>query len=225
MYSLLITKSFVDYTFKPKASYYAIKREIAPIGLGLERYDNKRAEVWVVNGKTKAVASTLSLTAFRISTGQKLYEHESVVQAPANQSTTLSSWDFDATVPHDDIVVSARLVDDKKSVIARASNWPQPLRFLPYPAVNPMVSVKLEKAGGYIQKIVVTSQKPVKGVHVVPEALADEESAVFDDNMVDVVPGDAYVISVKGLKEGATLLVRFMGDREIAGNVWPIKIK
>jgi beta-mannosidase len=53
----------------------------------------------------------------------------------------------------------------------------------------------------------ISAEVPVKGVALECE----EEGVVFDDNLVDIVPGEVVVIGVKGANKGTKIGVRYLG--------------
>lgn len=137
------------------------------------------------------------------------------VSLPVNQSIELKKIEYlEGTMVH------MRLEKEDGTVIARGSWWPQPLRYGLYPCMDPGLKVALEKSniGDSTEwRIVSTTKRAIKGLWFYIEN-DENRSVVFDDNMVDVVPGDIYVILVRGVVIGDVLKVRYMGDREVSSS-------
>jgi beta-mannosidase len=89
-------------------------------------------------------------------------------------------------------------------VIARASDWPQPLKYVSLRA-SPDVTVSVLEG-----KLEIRSNVPVKGlvVSVVPE----DRDVEFEDNAVDIFPNDVYTIMARGLKKNDQVEVRYYGS-------------
>jgi beta-mannosidase len=131
------------------------------------------------------VSAELLIQGIDVKTGKVTWERRLHVLVHPNQSTEL--FDERLEDPADQTVFSARLIKEGQ-VVARIADWPQPLRHLDLPNLPVKVTVKDDH-------IYVSSTLPVKGV--VFEAEDDE--IVFDDNYIDVVPGDDQVVLAKGL--------------------------
>ena len=108
------------------------------------------------------------------------------------------------------IVVAAYLFDNKDGAqLARYVNWPEPLK---YAHLQRPKGVQVEIVGGG-EAVEVSAEVPIKGV-AVEVADDDADTVVWEDNCVDVVPGEKIRLGVKGLKEGdrGRLGVRFLGS-------------
>jgi beta-mannosidase len=55
----------------------------------------------------------------------------------------------------------------------------------------------------------VSAEVPVKGVAL--EYTEEEHDLVFEDNLVDIVPGEIVSIGVKGARKGNRIGVRYLG--------------
>ena len=88
--------------------------------------------------------------------------------------------------PH---VLAARMFVDGK-LVARDTDWPQPLKYLPFPDRGVKVEVK-----GHAMHVSVSA--PVKCL-----VFEERQGCHLSDSAVDVMPGDEQIIKVRGVKEG-----------------------
>src|SRR5690606_11960525 len=87
------------------------------------------------------------------------------------------------------IVVAAYLKRDGKQ-IARYVNWPEPLKYLHLQKPKELRA----QLNADFSAVEISAEVPVKGV-----ALECEDDGVrFDDNLVDIVPGEVVTIGVSG---------------------------
>jgi beta-mannosidase len=117
------------------------------------------------------------------------------------------------------VVVTAYLVSRTDgSVLARAVNWPEPLKHVPLQEEARNLRVTLSQDAS---QVTVTADVPVKGLtlgalpHHHGEGGGDgggggeekEDDAAFADNCVDIVPGEETTIGVTGLKPDMSRLI------------------
>lgn len=219
-----ISWALVDVDGHRKPSFYVTKRALATFAVGMERTitakpnyllrsmlpTKAKAEIWAVNGELEARETKLELRAFDIGTGKELplplHGKEMSFTLQPNQSTELMTLDIPSP---DTMVVVAYLRHDQASggLLARWVSWPEPLKYVRFSAES---SVECRVEGEEV--VVLRSKTPLKGVVVsVPEEEGD--NAVFDDNFVDLVPGEEVRIGVKGLA-GRKLETRWLCDWE-----------
>ncbi|KAJ7688246.1 glycoside hydrolase superfamily [Mycena rosella] len=108
------------------------------------------------------------------------------------------------------VVVAARLLDAADgAVLARAADWPQPLRFVE-PALlrDPGLALAVDTATG---AVTVRAARPVKGL--VLSAVGDGDDVRWSDNALDVMPGDPQVVVAAGLA-GREIAVAFLGNEK-----------
>lgn len=214
----------VDFYGEKKLAYFSTKRDSAPLALGIIRstpelkklkspppqilappHDHTTKhyffDLWAVNGTLKDDSAEVKLRIFDIATGTLRDEKSLGVQMlGANRSTELLE---DVSVD-DKTVVQAIMKDPKDGhIIARASDWPQPLKYVTLSA-SPNVTVSVLDG-----KLEIRVEAPVKGVVV---SVPDDRDAVFEDNGVDVFPGDVYTIHARGLAKDDKVEIRYYGS-------------
>lgn len=215
--------AIVDYYLRPKHAYYTVKREMAPISLGVTRkehlipkdkytraYITKKTEVeiWGSNLTLKDMKVDVVVKAFDVITGKETYSKtiKSSFSLPENRSTEITSLAVPVRRPDSDeegrTVVAAYLYEEGRE-IARYINWPEPLKYVHLQKPKHL-EVILSRDG---KKAEISAEVPVKGVALECE----EEGVVFDDNLVDIVPGEVVVIGVKGANKGTKIGVRYLG--------------
>jgi beta-mannosidase len=219
----VISWATCDFYLNRKLAWYAIKRESAPIGVGIYRstpQDKAKKtldpevpgpppdlvdktytfDVWGSNLSLEPRKLTLSLRMFDAISGKLYQEHDSKeVTLGANMSTEISE---DLKVDQS-LVVQARLIDSNGSVVARASDWPQPLKHIVF---GPR-SVKVKAFDGYVE---VSADAPIKGVE-----LTSPDPVDLEDNGFDVFPNDVYIVQAPGVKSSSEIRVRFYEQEAI----------
>lgn len=177
----------VDYALNPKPAYYTLRREMAPLALGLWDYKNGKAAFWGVNNQTAAVEAELRLTTWTLD-GQKVEESRQPVALLPNQATELGEMAFKSEAA---LVVSAVLWQGGE-VLARASLWPEPFKYLDLP--DPEIEI-LRLPGDRLQ---LQAARPAKGVF-----FSSETKVNWSDNMLDLMPGEPQVITAPGIGSAA----------------------
>lgn len=217
--------AIVDYHLRPKHAYYTVKREMAPITIGLKRTTEQkfadkltaaysktehRIEMWASNLTVETKRASVQIKAWDVVTGKETYSKTLCEDFCLEQNRSTEITVFDVPVKKQDaneenrIVVAAYLHEDGKQV-ARYVNWPEPLKYTHLQKPQEL-RVALSDDG---QKVGLSAEVPVKGVAV----YSAKEGVVFDDNCVDVVPGETVYIDVKGLEkaEEDKLSLRYLG--------------
>ncbi|KAI5927234.1 beta-mannosidase [Camillea tinctor] len=215
-----------DYYLRPKHAYFTVKREMAPLSVGMTRREHRRPrdkytrvhidvstriEIWASNlGLEPIEGADLVVRAWDVETGERTFEERrgEALTLPPNQSTELAALDVPARHKGDEArtVVAAYLVksdEEQEQQLARYVNWPEPLKYL-HLAKPQKLSAQLSADGEFVE---VSAEVPVKGVAVETE----DEGVKFGDNLVDVVPGETVRIPVSGAGEGTLFTVRYLG--------------
>ena len=136
--------AIVDYFLRPKPAYFTIARELRPFTVGMTRkekqtFSNERSaanftidtflEIWGTNSTLSNKNAILEVTAFDLDSSWTDRWEINVILA-LNSSTELYKGKLPgqpertkkSEVPKT-IVVSARLLDENKTVLGRYSNW------------------------------------------------------------------------------------------------------
>ncbi len=179
----VISWSIIDSYLCAKPAWYVIKRELAPLVVGLARSPDGGAEVWAVNGLPMMLEVELALFLWRLD-GQQAHEERRQIVLPANQATELGRFPFDEESL---LVASAQLLAQGR-VMARAALWPEPFKYLSLPdpelVVTPLDGNRLR----------LRVARPAKGVW-----LWAGSEARWSDNMLDLLPGDEQMITAQGV--------------------------
>ena len=212
--------SICDYYLRPKHAYYTVRREMAPLSIGITRREHKhpknkftrvdietqtQIEVWGSNLMLEDVTADCVVKAWDVETGEETHCEtiKAGVLLKQNQSTEIAAFDVPVRTKGDEArtVVAAYLYDAEGKQLARYVNWPEPLKYL---HLQKPKELKAVVKGG---KVRVSAEVPVKGVAVE----CDGKGVVFEDNLVDVVPGEVVEIGVQGVADGAVLATRYLG--------------
>lgn len=237
--------SIVDYFLRPKPAYFTIARELRPFTVGMTRkekqtFANERSgadftietvlEIWGTNSTLSDKSATLEVTAFDLESNWTEKWEIKIILA-LNSSTELYRGKLPgqpertkkSDVPKT-IVVSARLLDENKTVFGRYSNWyadsawfqnpfhkrlsfdrPEPFKFIDFPPPEDVgLRVEIDKDG---ESVTLTCRKPIKGIILD----AEENYVQWSDQAIDLVPGDPQTVRGVGLG-GRQVKTRFLGD-------------
>ncbi len=175
--------AIVDFARRPKPAYYTIRRELAPLTVGLARV-TEGAAAWAVNATRDTVAGDLFVQGYGAD-GAALFAHERHVTLEPNRATELGVIDYDLT-PDAPLVVAARLMV-RGEVVARATLWMEPFKYVTMP--DPEIVV--EREGDHVP---LRATRPAKGVW-----LEAGDGVEWSDNMLDLLPGDPQTVTARGL--------------------------
>jgi beta-mannosidase len=217
--------AIVDYYFRPKMAYYTIKRALAPIVLGSKRAEIKtprdkytnahvaishRIAVWVSSFllEDKTGPYKLVAKAFHVTTGKQLQSVtlKEEFSLPPNRSTELvdvilPGWNGRAD-GNLEVVVALYLLDKDGRHVARHVSWPEPLKYVKVNK-NPGIGALVWRGA-----VKVRAEKPVKGL-----VLFGGEHAQWEDQGMDLVPGEIVEVGARGVKLGH-VGCRFYGGGE-----------
>jgi beta-mannosidase len=192
-------------------AFWAIKRESQLITTGLKR-TVKGWEAWGVNLSLKNMVVDAHVKVCDVRTGSLIYEEVLLRDFPlvANCSTEFPAFGLSEAI-ESRVAVAAIYLIRGGSLLARHVNFHEPLKDVPFKLSNNL-SLKIcgsgEDAWVELNAIV-----PVKGVLV--EASGEHaEDVKWDDNGVDLVPGECLRLPAKGLKKGDEdmLRLRWLGS-------------
>ncbi|HEU5367954.1 MAG TPA: glycoside hydrolase family 2 protein, partial [Ktedonobacterales bacterium] len=185
--------AIVDSSLHCKPAWYVIKRELAPLVIGLAQAASGDAEVWAVHGLQASLEAELVLRLWQLN-GRQVREERRPVVLPANQATELGRLAYDGESL---LVASAHLLV-QGAVVARAALWPEPFKYLTLP------DPELEVARLDESSLRLRANCPAKGVW-----LSAGPEVHWSDNMIDLLPGDEQIITAQGLGE-AEVRVRWL---------------
>jgi beta-mannosidase len=126
------------------------------------------------------------------------------------QNTELGSLSMAEMVGEESLIIlAASLVNQKGEVEAQIMNWPEPFRYLSWHE-DTRVSVSVGVGDGDVR---IKANYPVKGC-LLYVGYDDGEDAEWEDNMLDLLPGQELSIKVKGLN-GRAVLAKWLNDWEL----------
>ena len=219
--------SVIDYYLRPKLAYFAIKRELAPITVGIKQTARtlspdeplsrlkkieRKIEIWASNLTRDEHKVELRVAFYDIITGKLKCGKTGppTYILPPNRSTELVTMNapiYDSTEDEHFRTVTVAYLDESSTCrnIARSVSWPEPLKYVPFQRPT---ELETEVTAG---AVVLRSEVPVKGVMLEMEDATDQVK--WHDNGFDLLPGDLVVIRAEGLKEedAAKVKIRYMG--------------
>ncbi|RLV89770.1 Beta-mannosidase B [Spathaspora sp. JA1] len=208
--------SLVDFYKRPKLSYYSVKRESKPIGVGIYRTEKIDGEIvgdvkfgaafdyrpktlsvdiWGVNSNSEDLPVTLKVQMYEVESGIVVGESLSQDVVLVGNSSTEFVKDLD--IPNDKHVVVYAYFEYLGEIIASAGDWPQPLKYLKFNDRK----VEFTVEDGYIS---LSSDKPVKGVEIIVD-----RDVFLQDNGFDLFPGQVYKVEAPQLKDTDNVSIRF----------------
>jgi beta-mannosidase len=186
--------AIIDYALRCKPAYYTIRRELAPLALGLARQGSD-AELWAVNATEQPVTAVLHLSAWKLDGTQTAVAQRSVTLDP-NRATELGL----AELPLDETTVLAARLSVDDAVVARAALWPEPFKYLTLP--DPGLELAVERD----ETLRISVQRPAKGVW-----LHAGDGVEWSDNMLDLFPDETRVLRAAGIAD-RRLRARWLGQ-------------
>jgi beta-mannosidase len=218
--------ALVDVDMNLKPAFFITKRALAKVVVGMERLvtdsppyivtsypsARRKLQIWAINGDLVELSAMLRLSAFDIESGKEVAlpnrEQGRVIMLKPNQTTEITSLQ----IPKADSTVVVAYLDRSETGerLARWVDWPEPLKFVHF-CKELKVEAKVNGAG---DTVTLSSNAPVKGVVLsVPESEGGDD-AVWDDNFIDLVPGEEVHVNVVGLA-GRKVETRWLCDWEL----------
>lgn len=188
--------AIVDSAGTPKPAWHTVRRAMAPLACAARRGTSGVA-AWAMH----AGAQPLAVQArWRLHTadGDTVDDVTTGVTLAANATTELvppPSWSAEPDRP---LVASLVLADTAGGTVARAHAWPEPYRWHRFP--DPGLQIATDADGC----VTVQAERPAKGVWL---ELPEVPGARFEDNFLDLLPGEARRLRVSGIagKPGAII--------------------
>lgn len=226
--------SIVDYYLRPKLAYFAIKRELRPITLGMKlttrppspiasdqtpKKSIRGIEIWASNLTLEKRVVFLKVESYDIVTGalKGLKSWPRGFDLLPNRSTELDTfvspyWSNTDEDRHR--ILTVAYLDDAKdgSCVSRGISWPEPLKYVPFQQPEKVIAEVLDGV------VLLRSKIPVKGVML--ELEEENDKVKWYDNGFDLLPGDLVGIKADGLKkeDEGKLKVRYMGSEGECGS-------
>lgn len=173
--------AIVDSRGLPKPAWHTIRRELTPLAVGLRRMAGG-LEVWTSSNVADARTVTLELFACTLAGEEVARETREVRVWPARR-TSLAPW---AQV-QEELVYFAELRTDDKA-LARSADFPEPYKYHDYARPD----LRAEYLSPTTLRL--SARRPTKGVWL------DAGTRVgWDDNFLDLRPGEARVVSAPDL--------------------------
>jgi len=212
-----ISWAIVDYFLNPKPAFYAVRRVLSPIAVGVRREHHdwsvahaqppktSKFELWIASNKPQLIRGDIELRFISVNTGKETRSpifHKNIEILPNGTTNIITDGVLDHVADPEPIVLAARLwVEDH--IVARDVDWPQPFKYLDFSDRQLEVESQTSESGK--TRVVFRAQKPVKGL-----VLEEQVGVRLNDNALDIVPGDGQEILVDGL-EGRALKYRYLG--------------
>lgn len=191
-----VSWAIIDYFERPKPSFYAVRRALARVALGVALTADSSIAVWAVNGTLEIVRAQLELASWSLA-GELLGREQHDVTLAPNQATDLATAPDFHRPPR---VLAARLLADG-AVLAREALWPEPFKYLTF--LDPELTIERIDP----DRLRLRARRPAKGVLL---AAGTAPAPRWSDNMLDLLPDDAQIIEAPGL--GASpVRVRWLG--------------
>ncbi|EXJ83022.1 hypothetical protein A1O3_06839 [Capronia epimyces CBS 606.96] len=198
--------SIVDYFLRRKPAYYAMARALAPVAVGIRRAHHDWSvthareprtqdwELWVVSSRLTEITADVEVRFVSVRTGLEIKDSivKKGVWVRANGTTNVLEGCVD-NIREEPHVLAARIWVGGE-LVGRDTDWPQPLKYLPFPGRK----VKVEVVGNEMH---VSAERPVKCL-----VFEEREGCHLSDSAIDVVPNDKQVIRVRGLAAGSPAL-------------------
>ncbi|KAL2815174.1 glycoside hydrolase superfamily [Aspergillus granulosus] len=200
-----ISWAVVDYYLIKKPAFYAIARASQPLAIGVSRTYHEwvsgharpptasRLDVWVASSRLTSVSATVEIHYISIATGKDVKSpfilHNLEINPNGTTDILTEPLDYTQSPYTEPIVIYVTLIVGNK-IISRDMDWPQPLKYLNLKDRGVTVEYLGDKSA-----IRVTAAKPTKGI-----VFEERPGLWLEDNGIDVVPGDEWVIAVTGIK-------------------------
>ena len=230
----VISWSIADYYLRPKLGFYAVKRELAPITVSTKRIvrsevtgnaalveaDKKFSiEIWASNLTLQDRNVGVEAHIWEIPTGV-LLDYASLTKQPltllSNRSTELLTMNLPSQILSTEqvedsyqLAATINLIDlDTKQRIARAINWPDPLKYVRFQQPKELNIIIVDGA------VEISAEVPVKGIMLNVPEVEGRERVFWEDNGFDVMPDEKLRVGVTGLEIGEEerVEVRYMGS-------------
>ncbi|CDO71388.1 Glycoside Hydrolase Family 2 protein [Trametes cinnabarina] len=223
--------AIVDYFLRPKPAYFAIKRELARYTVGMARTERKTfpdplsaatftiesvLAIWGTNSTLEPKRAVLEVTAFDVEVAD--WRERFVKTSCSRRTRRRRLWEGGGCPasgaheaergPTERSSCPPGLLDADGTVLGRYSNWPEPYKYIHFPADVGLQIVVTPDADGTRDRAELSAARPIKGMVLDVDGPDD---ARWSDQAIDLVPGDPQVVFVEGLA-GRKIRARYLGD-------------
>lgn len=212
-----------DYYLRPKHAYYTVKREMAPISVGITRREhqkpknkytrvdievNTQIEIWASNLMLEDLTADCVIKTWDVETGKETFSKTVSSQQTfaANRSTEIIALDVPVSQKNagqEARTVVAAYLSREGTQVARYVNWPEPLKYLHLQKPKHLI-VEVSHDGKTVD---ISAEVPVKGVALECE----DDDVIFEDNLIDVVPGETVTVTISGATRETVITTRYLG--------------
>ncbi|KAL3452127.1 glycoside hydrolase superfamily [Aspergillus insuetus] len=222
--------AIADCDLSPKMSYWTVKRENQPVTAGLARTlkedGSLELEAWACNMTLELIPVNYRIRAWNVRTGQTVWTHSvlATVELSPNQTTELWKVQLDAALGIEanwtELVLAVYLFSAEEEtlttqgkddhMLARHVNFHEPLKDVPFGTQEDRVTTKLvEEEGSTFLEL--QSLVPTKGVYCDFE---DDSTVGWEDNCVDIVPGEPSKLYMTRFRNepGKSVRVYWLGE-------------
>ncbi|OAL54732.1 glycoside hydrolase [Pyrenochaeta sp. DS3sAY3a] len=208
-----ISWAIVDYNLVPKPAYYAVKRALQPLAIGVqrkfkswtmrpaddlwqrdtghvdfsERGQVEEFDVWVANSSSEELKGLVLVKFFCIETGEEISQElrRNVFEKHVIEAATSEAKNgIGSCSPF--IIRASLYVNDQLTASDLA--WPDPIKYLSFEDRDVQLRYSDDKTLATI-----TCAKPVKGF-----VFSEKEGVRLSDNGFDLIPGETKEVSVEG---------------------------
>jgi beta-mannosidase len=143
-----------------------------------------------VSSKLEDIQADVEIRFISVESGKEIKDKivRRGLKVKANGTTDIMTGTID-NIDEEPHVLAARIWVNGE-IVARDMDWPQPLKYLPFPKRN----VKVDVRGDQMH---VTVDRPVKCL-----VFEEREGCHLSDSAIDLTPGDEQIVTVRGLKKG-----------------------
>jgi len=182
-----ISWSLIDHLGFRKPAYYALRRALAPVAVGLARGVTGGVEAWAVNDTPHDLSAELVVETAGLAEDTTEVVHRVSCLLPAGRAVELGAIaELSAGA-----VIQAHLETDA-TVLARHTLWPEPFKDHTLADPNLLVTALDQNS------IRLTAHRPAKGVWV-----PAPRSVGWQDNVVDLLPGRPRTLTGKDIADAA----------------------
>jgi len=231
--------AIVDYYMRPKLAYYAVKRELQPITIGVQRAiedipgvpngrrTGRKTEIWAVNLSLEPHDVQITIYSHNLTTNRraKLTDQPERLLLLSNRSTEITTLEIPVSDQDSEeanqTVIAAYLHDRSGKMLTRAVNWPEPLKWV-HTHKPTKIDIRLigrngggDRADSEPIAILLSSEVCIKALQLEVTDSEGRQTVVFEDNGLDLVVGEEVMVGVRGLNWGDEKRVGFrhMGMR------------